>query len=129
MPLSLEREPRSHARAGLPSGVPRLQLRFDNRRGPTGDLCCMSNGVALLRQVYGIPQAPAGLGVRHRADSHWTWWDADTRGMAEATTATRGHIYLWLLLLGRVNATSETTLANPNAVSSDMAQVRSNPPS
>jgi hypothetical protein len=84
----------------------------------------MSNAVALVNEVYGIFQAPAGLGLRDRADSHWTCRNIDTSRIAEATAATRGHIDLWLLPTRTDDATSKTTPVDPDGMSSGMTRAK-----
>jgi hypothetical protein len=59
----------------------------------------MGDAVALLHQVYGVRQLPAGLRVGHGAYGDGTWRNVETRRIAE-TTATGGHSYLCLLHTG-----------------------------
>jgi hypothetical protein len=75
----------------------------------------MSNAVALLHEVYGIRQAPPGLGVGHRANSNWTWWNANTSGIPEAMTTARGHSF-GCYLQGRMSTTSKATPVDPDAM-------------
>jgi len=86
-----------------------------------GDPCRVRNAVALSHEVDSIRQAPSGLGVGHRADSHWTGWNAETSGIPEAMTTARGHSF-GFYLRGRMSTTSKTTPVDSNAVSSNKTQ-------